>query len=116
VNSRCPRFRTNNRVSLERNLQSNSSRVAHSDSDPIETREWVESLDGVIRESSVERALFLLDELEEQMRTKGLRSSQFDNREIAGGCIEPMGSFTKRRATAYNVYDNEFGYTSCARI
>jgi pyruvate dehydrogenase E1 component len=60
---------------LNANLQSNSSRVAHSDPDPIETREWVESLDGVIRESSVERALFLLDELEEQMRRRGLRSS-----------------------------------------
>ena len=45
------------------------------DPDPVETREWVESLDSVIRESGPERALFLLRELEEQMRHKGLRSS-----------------------------------------
>jgi pyruvate dehydrogenase E1 component len=51
------------------------SRIEYTDSDPIETREWVESLQGVIRESSSERALFLLDELDEQMRRNGLRSS-----------------------------------------
>jgi pyruvate dehydrogenase E1 component len=51
------------------------SRIEYTDSDPIETREWVESLEGVIRESSSERALFLLDELDEQMRRNGLRSS-----------------------------------------
>jgi pyruvate dehydrogenase E1 component len=45
------------------------------DSDPIETREWIESLDSVIQENGPERALFLLNELEEQMRRKGLRSS-----------------------------------------
>src|ERR1700728_281725 len=45
------------------------------DPDPIETEEWVESLESVIRQSGSERALFLLDQLEEQMRRKGLRSS-----------------------------------------
>jgi pyruvate dehydrogenase E1 component len=60
---------------LNANPQNNLSRIEHTDSDPIETREWVESLEGVIRESSAERALFLLDELDEQMRRKGLRSS-----------------------------------------
>lgn len=45
------------------------------DSDPTETREWVESLDSVISEMGADRALFLLDELDEQMRRKGMRSS-----------------------------------------
>ena len=45
------------------------------DPDPIETEEWMESLESVIRQSGSSRALFLLDQLEEQMRRKGLRSS-----------------------------------------
>jgi len=45
------------------------------DPNPSETLEWVDALEGVIREESAERALFLLNELEEQMRRKGLRSS-----------------------------------------
>jgi pyruvate dehydrogenase E1 component len=45
------------------------------DPDPLETEEWVESLESVIRQSGSARALFLLDQLEEQMRRKGLRSS-----------------------------------------
>jgi pyruvate dehydrogenase E1 component len=60
---------------LNANPRNNLSRIEYTDSDPIETREWVESLEGVIRESSSERALFLLDELDEQMRRNGLRSS-----------------------------------------
>jgi pyruvate dehydrogenase E1 component len=47
-----------------------------SDSDPTETCEWVESLDGVIGRVGPERAIFLLNELEEQMSRKGLRSSR----------------------------------------
>jgi pyruvate dehydrogenase E1 component len=49
--------------------------LARGDSDPVETREWIDALDSVIREHSSDRALYLLDELEEQMRRKGLRSS-----------------------------------------
>jgi len=45
------------------------------DPDPIETEEWVESLESVIQQSGSSRALFLLDALEEQMRRRGLRSS-----------------------------------------
>jgi pyruvate dehydrogenase E1 component len=56
--------------------QNNVRLVGHvADSDLTETREWVESLDSVIEEGGPERALFLLNELEEQMRRKGLRSS-----------------------------------------
>jgi pyruvate dehydrogenase E1 component len=60
---------------LNANIEGHLGRNELSDADPVETREWVESLDGVIRESGAERALFLLSELEEQMRCKGLRSS-----------------------------------------
>ena len=45
------------------------------DADPGETQEWVEALESVLRETTPERALFLLDELDEQMRRRGLRSS-----------------------------------------
>lgn len=47
-----------------------------SDSDPTETCEWVESLDSVIGRVGPERATFLLNELEEQMSRRGLRSSR----------------------------------------
>ncbi|HPF28046.1 MAG TPA: alpha-ketoglutarate dehydrogenase [Steroidobacteraceae bacterium] len=46
------------------------------DADPVETQEWLDSLESVIRAASPERALFLLNQLEEHMRRKGLRSSQ----------------------------------------
>jgi pyruvate dehydrogenase E1 component len=49
--------------------------AAELDPDPIETEEWMESLESVIQQSGSSRALFLLDALEEQMRRKGLRSS-----------------------------------------
>jgi pyruvate dehydrogenase E1 component len=58
-----------------------SNRNAHGradprvDADPAETRDWVESLDSVIHNAGAERAIFLLDELEEQMRLRGQRSS-----------------------------------------
>jgi pyruvate dehydrogenase E1 component len=62
--------------SLRVSAQSNASRPAgRVDSDPTETREWVESLEGVMNEVGTHRALFLLDELEEQLRRKGVRAS-----------------------------------------
>ncbi len=45
------------------------------DADPSETREWQESLDAVIRDAGPERGLFLLEELEQQLRRQGIRSS-----------------------------------------
>ena len=45
------------------------------DPDPAETREWVESLESVITHEGTRRALFLLDELEEQLRRRGVRAS-----------------------------------------
>ena len=60
---------------MNADIHSNLGRADQPDPDPGETREWIESLDAVVRESSADRALFLLNELEEQMRRKGLRSS-----------------------------------------
>ena len=62
---------------LRVSAQSNAAGAAVSrfDSDPTETREWVESLESVINAAGAERALFLLDELEEQLRRKGIRTS-----------------------------------------
>ncbi len=45
------------------------------DVDPTETQEWRDSLDCVIRENGPERGLFLLRQLEEQLRRQGIRSS-----------------------------------------
>jgi pyruvate dehydrogenase E1 component len=45
------------------------------DADPSETREWLESLDAVIRDAGPERGLYLVGELEEQLRRSGIRSS-----------------------------------------
>jgi pyruvate dehydrogenase E1 component len=42
------------------------------DTDPLETREWLESLDAVIRNETPERASFLLRRLEEHARDAGL--------------------------------------------
>jgi pyruvate dehydrogenase E1 component len=46
-----------------------------SDHDPVETREWVDSLESVIAEEGTDRAVFLLDELQELLRRKGVRTS-----------------------------------------
>ncbi len=44
------------------------------DGDPLETQEWLESLDAVMRDSGSERAQFLLHQLEERLRETGVRS------------------------------------------
>src|SRR5580692_9568597 len=63
-------------IQLSAELQKGARRaVERMDSDPLETREWIESLEDVIRETGADRALFLLDELDEQMRRRGIRSS-----------------------------------------
>jgi pyruvate dehydrogenase E1 component len=61
------------RVSAQSNAA--GAAVSRFDSDPTETQEWVESLESVINAVGAERALFLLDELEEQLRRKGIRTS-----------------------------------------
>jgi pyruvate dehydrogenase E1 component len=57
------------------NILSPSAPAGNTDADPTETREWVESLESVLHEGGVERALFLLDELAQQLRNKGVRTS-----------------------------------------
>ncbi|WP_313802479.1 alpha-ketoglutarate dehydrogenase [Sphingobium sp.] len=44
------------------------------DPDPIETREWRDSFDAVVRELGPERGLFLLSQLEDQAREQGIFS------------------------------------------
>ena len=41
------------------------------DFDPIETREWIESLDDVIDDQGTDRASFLLNELAKHLMDKG---------------------------------------------
>ena len=41
------------------------------DNDPVETREWLESIDSVLRASGAERAHFLLDRLIDHARRSG---------------------------------------------
>src|ERR1700734_3813003 len=48
--------------------------ISQQDEDPTETGEWLDSLNSVIKQSGGERALFLLNELQEQLRHRGLRS------------------------------------------
>ena len=45
------------------------------DSDRAETREWLESLESVMNEEGTDRAVFLLDELEDRLRSKGVHAS-----------------------------------------
>ena len=45
------------------------------DPDPLETQEWLESLDGVIREEGNEKADFLLRELTDRARRQGVSTS-----------------------------------------
>jgi pyruvate dehydrogenase E1 component len=49
--------------------------VAPTDADSTETREWLDSMESVIAVAGPERAQFLLNELEEQLRRRGLRAS-----------------------------------------
>ena len=42
------------------------------DTDPEETREWLESLEASVREAGSERGLFLLERLEERAQTLGI--------------------------------------------
>jgi pyruvate dehydrogenase E1 component len=54
------------------------------DSDPEETREWIDSLESVMENGGRERAVFLLQQLEERARRRGIlapasRSSAYQN-------------------------------------
>jgi pyruvate dehydrogenase E1 component len=45
------------------------------DADSVETKEWVDALQAVVREGGPQRGLYLVNELEEQLRRQGIRSS-----------------------------------------
>jgi len=52
-------------------------RLTHSarlDSDPLETQEWLDSLDAVLRDAGSDRAQYLLHQLEERLRETGVHS------------------------------------------
>ena len=51
-------------------------RAIEADDDPIETREWLDSIDAVVRYRGPERALFLLQKLETWLRDQGVSALQ----------------------------------------
>ena len=65
------------RLPIERNAAENDCRPTATsiDADPTETREWIESLESVISEIGTNRAVYLLDELQEHLRRKGVWAS-----------------------------------------
>jgi len=44
--------------------------------DPVETAEWLESIDVVVRYRGTERALFLVQKLESWLRDRGVSAPQ----------------------------------------
>jgi pyruvate dehydrogenase complex dehydrogenase (E1) component len=61
---------------LNENLDGGSGQDAPVvDADSVETKEWVDSLQAVVREGGPQRGLYLVKELEEQLRRRGIRSS-----------------------------------------
>lgn len=46
-----------------------------SDQDPVETQEWLQALDGVIRNEGVERAAFLIDQQIAHARVNGVEQA-----------------------------------------
>jgi pyruvate dehydrogenase E1 component len=61
---------------LSGNLDGGSDQEGRAaDTDSIETKEWVDSLQAVVREGGPQRGLYLVSELAEQLRRQGIRSS-----------------------------------------
>ena len=48
------------------------SEVSKNDIDALETKEWLEALESVVRTEGVERAQFLLEQVLEQARLEGV--------------------------------------------
>lgn len=48
----------------------------HNDVDPIETRDWLQAIESVIREEGVERAQYLIDQVLNQARKDGIQVAQ----------------------------------------
>lgn len=51
-----------------------STRPSERDCDPLETREWIESLVGVVQQYGYERALFLVGQLQSHLRVAGVNT------------------------------------------
>jgi len=62
-------------------MSSMPSAVAHSDADPLETREWLDALEAVITEEGPERAHFLIERLIELGRLAGINQPYCANTE-----------------------------------
>ncbi|RLJ62128.1 pyruvate dehydrogenase (acetyl-transferring), homodimeric type [Sulfurisoma sediminicola] len=62
-------------------MSSMPSTVAHSDADPLETREWLDALEAVITEEGPERAHFLIERLIELGRLAGINQPYCANTE-----------------------------------
>lgn len=52
------------------------SECLYNDVDPIETRDWLQAIESVIREEGVERAQFLIDQVLDEARKGGVRAGQ----------------------------------------
>ena len=48
------------------------SEILKNDVDPIETQDWLQSLDSLIREEGVERAQYIIEQVIGQARTNGV--------------------------------------------
>ncbi|MFC2553682.1 MAG: pyruvate dehydrogenase E1, partial [Rodentibacter sp.] len=48
------------------------SEILKNDVDPIETQDWLKSLDSLIREEGVERAQYIVEQVIGQARTSGV--------------------------------------------
>ena len=48
------------------------SELLRNDVDPVETREWLQALESLLREEGPERARFIIDQLAEQARKAGV--------------------------------------------
>jgi len=59
------------------------SELLRNDVDPVETREWLEALESLLREEGPERARFIIDQLAEQARKSGVELAASGK----GGCI-----------------------------
>jgi pyruvate dehydrogenase E1 component len=57
------------------NAMLQNSTQAPIDSDPTETREWIDALKSVIAEVGADRALYLMKQLEEHLRRSGIRAT-----------------------------------------
>jgi pyruvate dehydrogenase E1 component len=61
---------------LSENLIGGRDQSDHvADADSVETKEWLDSLQAVVREGGPQRGLYLVNELEQQLRREGIRSS-----------------------------------------